>query len=268
MSAVAAVLELLLPTKCAGCDRPDGAETRIRGLCPDCVATLRRATPVEWSLWSPHLPGDVGVLRAFAAGAYDGVFRTALLSYKEHGRLCLRRELGGCLAVSALAAARLTPTLRPDTGLLLVPVPSAVATQRARGHDPVGRMARIAVQQLRAGGLPIAVIAVLRQARAVADQSGLDVAERQANLTGALIVTNPAKVCGRRVVVVDDIVTTGATALEAARALTAAGAVVSAVACVAATPRRYPAAMTQRRDGTAAGPRPPPDRLRAAAGSG
>jgi predicted amidophosphoribosyltransferase len=103
-------------------------------------------------------------------------------------------------------------------------------------------MARVAVQQVRSVGLLTRVSAVLRQARAVADQSGLDVTDRHANLTGALAVTNPANVCGRRVVIVDDIVTTGATALEAARALTAAGPVVSAVACVAATPRRYPAA--------------------------
>ena len=108
MNAVAAVLELLLPTTCAGCDRRDGAETRTRGLCPDCVATLRRATPLEWSLRSTHLRGEVGVLRAFASGAYDGVLRAALLGYKEQGRLCLRRELGGCLAVSVLAAARVS----------------------------------------------------------------------------------------------------------------------------------------------------------------
>src|SRR5450432_2306105 len=103
MNAAAAVLELLLPTTCAGCDRRDDAETRSRGLCPDCIATLRRATLLEWSLWSlrpPGQPADVGVLRAFAAGAYDGVLRATLLSYKEQGRLCLRRELGRCLAVS------------------------------------------------------------------------------------------------------------------------------------------------------------------------
>jgi predicted amidophosphoribosyltransferase len=264
MNAVAAVLELLLPTTCAGCGRHDGAETRTRGLCRDCVATLRWATPLAWSLWSPSQAADGGVLRAFAAGTYDGVLRAALLSYKEQGRLCLRRELGGCLAVSVLAAARVTA----DPDLLLVPVPSAIATQRARGHDPVGGMARIVAQQLRAVGLRTRVCAALRQARAVADQSGLDVTERHANLTGALAVANAAKVCGRRVVVVDDIVTTGATALEAARALTAAGAVVSAVACVAATPRRYPASTKQRPTGTAAGSRPLPDGLRRAAGSG
>jgi predicted amidophosphoribosyltransferase len=244
MSLVAAVLELLLPTRCAGCDLTGDADLRTRGLCPACVATVRGATPLSWlvgSLGSP-LPPSGAALRAFAAATYDGVVRAALLNYKEHGRRCLQRELGGCLAVSVLAAARVSqPTCRPPTGLLLVPVPSAAAAQRERGHDPVGGMAREAVRRLRGAGLQIGIAALLRQVRAVADQSGLDASARHANLTGALKVTNPASIRGRRVVVVDDIVTTGATAIEAARALTAAGALVGAVACVAATPRRYPA---------------------------
>jgi len=242
MNSFAAVLDMVLPSHCAGCDRSDDAQPRVRGLCADCVTTVRQEAPLEWNLSRE--------VRAFAAATYDGVVRAILLNYKEHGRLCLRRELGGCLAVSVLAAAR------SNTGhdLLLVPAPSAVAAQRERGHDPVGTLARTVVSQLRAVGLQIGVVAALRQERAVADQSGLDVVARQANLAGALAVTNAAKVRGRRVVIVDDIVTTGATALEAARALTAAGAVVEAVACVAATPRRFPV-------GTAAGPRPPPDRL-------
>jgi predicted amidophosphoribosyltransferase len=243
MSLVASVLELLLPTRCAGCDLADDADLRTRGLCPACVATIRGAAPLEWSVGSPlSLPGGVASLRAFAAATYDGVVRAALLNYKEHGRRCLQRELGCCLAVSVLAATRASPAaLRSSAGLVLVPVPSAAAARRERGHDPVGGMAREVLRRLRAAGLQIGIAAVLRQARSVADQAGLDAVARHANLTGALTVANPASIRGRRVVIVDDIVTTVATAIEAARALTAAGALVGAVACVAATPRRYPA---------------------------
>lgn len=185
--------------------------------------------------WAIPVPGTHTVVPAFAAAAYDGVIRAALLDYKERGRLCLRRELGGSLAVSVFAA------LGTDcSSVLLVPVPSATATRRARGHDPVGALAAAAAGYLRAADLRVEVRAVVRQARTVADQSGLDVAGRRANLAGALTVPRAALVRGRRVVIVDDIVTTGATAAEAARALTCAGAVVTAVACVAATVRRHP----------------------------
>jgi predicted amidophosphoribosyltransferase len=239
MSLVASVLELLLPTRCAGCDLTGDADLRTHGLCPTCVETVRGAAPLSWSLGSPLTGAS---LRAFAAATYDGVVRAALLNYKEHGRRCLQRELGGCLAVSVLAAIRIsTGACRSAGGWLLVPVPSAAAAQRERGHDPVGGMARDVVRRLRGAGVQVGAAAVLRQARLVADQSGLDATARHANLTGALTVTHPASIRGRRVVVVDDIVTTGATAIEAARALTAAGAVVAAVACVAATPRRFPA---------------------------
>jgi predicted amidophosphoribosyltransferase len=177
----------------------------------------------------------------FAAAAYDGVIRAALLDYKERGRLSLRRELGGCLAVSVLAVSVLG-AVGNDSSIMLVPVPSAAATRRARGHDPVGAMAATAAGCLRTTGLRVEVRAVLRQRRSVDDQSGLDVDARHANLSGALAVRRPALVRGRRVVIVDDIVTTGATAAEAARTLNQAGAVVIGIACVAATIRRHPIA--------------------------
>jgi predicted amidophosphoribosyltransferase len=232
VKAIASVLELLLPSRCAGCGRLDEAELRLRGLCPLCVDAVRQSVPMAWEI---RLPGTQRAIPAFAAGPYDGVIRAALLDYKEGGRLCLRRELGGSLAVSALGAVG-----SDDSSLVLVPVPSANATRRARGHDPVGAMAATAAGYLRGTGRQVVVRAVLRQGRTVADQSGLDVAARRANLAGALTVRRPALVRGRRVVIVDDIVTTGATAGEAARALTHAGAVVTGIACVAAAVRRHP----------------------------
>jgi hypothetical protein len=123
--------------------------------------------------------------------------------------------------------------------VLLVPVPSARAAVRARGHDPALRITAAAVRELRAGGLPARCLDVLVQRRGVADQAGLTAAERLANLAGALSVPRPAAVRARRLVVVDDVITTGATLAEAARALRAAGAEVLAVAVVAATPRDH-----------------------------
>ncbi|MES9535697.1 phosphoribosyltransferase family protein, partial [Actinomadura sp. NPDC000600] len=77
-----------------------------------------------------------------------------------------------------------------------------------------------------------------RQRGRVADQAGLSAKERAANLKGAVEVR--ADVAGRRLVLVDDVVTTGASLAEAARALRAAGGEVTAAAAIAATPRHRP----------------------------
>jgi predicted amidophosphoribosyltransferase len=234
-SAASSVLDVLLPMRCCGCE----ARTSAGGLCPPCVASIRAAAPFGWIL---PATGSTGV-RAFAATTYEGVVRAALLEFKEHGRLSLRHELGACLSVSVLAAVSSAASVAaPDvTGpLLVVPVPSARKAVRARGHDPVGTLGAIATAHGRRVGLDLAVRRVLVQQRRVADQAGLNVGARRANVSGALRVSRPALVYGRRVVVVDDIVTTGATAVESVRALVAAGALVEAVACVAATPRRFP----------------------------
>ncbi|MFE4700678.1 ComF family protein [Streptomyces sp. NPDC056738] len=116
--------------------------------------------------------------------------------------------------------------------VLLVPVPSARWAVRARGHDPVRRIALAAARELRRSGTPARVLGVLRQRRAVADQSGLNSRQRAANLAGALeVVAGGGRLLaeGGRVVLVDDLMTTGASLAEAARAVRTAQSGVRAL---------------------------------------
>ncbi|MGW6402417.1 ComF family protein [Streptomyces sp. NPDC055134] len=118
-----------------------------------------------------------------------------------------------------------SPPPPPSTPLLLIPVPSARKAVRARGHDPSRRIAYAAAAELRRVGLPARVCAALRQRRVVADQAGLNSRRRLANLAGALEVPAGASALlasGGRIVLVDDVITTGASLAEAARAIRAA----------------------------------------------
>jgi predicted amidophosphoribosyltransferase len=157
-----------------------------------------------------------------AVGQYDGALQRLLLAHKERGQLFLTRPLGAGLARAV--------AVHGVTGVVLTPVPSSPAAVRARGHDHAMRLAQAAAK---AGGHDARRL--LRPARAVADQSGLTSLQRAANLTGALVAHG---VPGPAVVVVDDVMTTGATLAEAARALRAQGHPVVGAAVVAATRRR------------------------------
>ena len=212
---LAALLDLVLPRDCAGCRAPGST------LCAACRDELR-ASP-----WQHHpTPSPPGLPPVVAAAVYGGVVRAVLLAHKERGRTTLAGPLGGALAG---AAAVFGPSV------VLVPVPSAPSAVRARGHD---HARRLAVQAARRCGVPTACLLV--GVRRVADQSGLDAGTRVANLSGALGVRRPVE--GLRVVVVDDVVTTGATLAEAARALREGGADVVGAAVVAATLRWEPSA--------------------------
>lgn len=181
----------------------------------------------------------------WALAAYDDVAKAALVAHKEDGVLALARPLGRALALAVLGLVASRPGV--GSSLRLVPVPSHPAKVRERGHDPLHRIAGEARRALVQAGVSVRVTRSLRQRRRVADQSGLGATDRAANLSGALAARQtrgrhraPDDVDGRveTCVVVDDIVTTGATALEAARALVAAGEPVLGVAVVAATQRR------------------------------
>ncbi|MGV9846729.1 ComF family protein [Streptomyces fungicidicus] len=211
--------DLVLPAECGGCGRPRAV------LCARCRGALSGAGPCRVR----PVPEPAGLPPVHAAARYADEVRATLLAHKERGALALSRPLGEALADAVRAGLRAARTpcagdgvpsggLRP---VLLVPVPSARRAVRARGHDPARRIAYAAAGELRRSGVPVRVLSALRQRRDVADQSGLGSRQRLANLAGALTVTRGCErlLSACRVVLVDDLMTTGASLAEAARAV-------------------------------------------------
>lgn len=204
------LFDLVLPVQCVACGRPG---------CVLCERCLPR--PDE-----PLRPPPVAGRPVLAAGLYAGGLRTAILAYKERGRHDLAAVLAALLGRAAGALA--------GPGAVLVPVPSARRAARARGGNHVLRLSRATGRAL---GLPVADAMSL--ARRVHDQSGLSAEARAANLRSAMTAARPPA-AGVEAVIVDDILTTGATVAEAVRALRAAGWTVTGAAVIAATARRWP----------------------------
>lgn len=205
--SIGAILELVLPPACAGC----GSLGAI--LCRRCLAALVPAhdPAAAFLAADPSTLGGAGVELTVAAFRHDGVARRALQRLKYGGAARLAQPL---VTAALPAFDRLLAISGPAT---LVPVPVHPRRARERGYNQAALLARAIG---RARGLPVCEL--LARPRATARQHGLDRSARLANLRAAFALNAPRS--PPRVVVVDDILTTGATMEACASVLRAGGA--------------------------------------------
>ncbi|MER7864226.1 amidophosphoribosyltransferase [Amycolatopsis sp. WAC 04197] len=207
------LLDLLIPARCASCGAP-GAPC-----CATCQTT--------WGSLSEIIRGPTaGLVPVYALAPYADDARRLILAYKERGRRDLAPSFGRAVAEA------LVHLPEPEPEPCLVPVPSRRSASRVRGGPHVRRIAEECVKALADKGKPATVAAVLKLGAGVRDAVGLTRVQRSANLDGRIRLVPGA--CREKVVLLDDVITTGATAAACTRFLDISGIHVSAVVALAA----------------------------------
>lgn len=208
------LVELAVPRTCGGCGFP-----RVRW-CARCEAALHDVPALIRTTVDPGVP-------VWTLGRYDGARRRAVLQLKERGRGDLAAPLGRGLAHALL---RLEAWGEFGGPTVLVPAPTTAWAARRRGGDVVTAVCRSAART----ASPVRTVTVSPVLRTVgaAESVGLGAAARVANVRGTVRVRGlPAP---GTVVLVDDVVTTGATLAESVAALTRRGVPVAAAITLAA----------------------------------
>jgi len=233
--AAADVLALALPVECVCCGKEDLA------LCPGCERRLRMLArrPFRAESGAPALMDTDGsvILPVVAAGIYREELSQAILAFKRHGQGHLRSVLSKVLA-GALAAA-----YSGTDPVVLVPVPTSGSAYRKRGFSPVHLL--LARRVPGTGGRHPQCVDALRKVRNpragstfAGGQKGLGRGDRSRRVRGSMRSAPGARgrsLRGKQCIIVDDVLTTGATLAEAARAIHEAGGIVRGAVVLAAT---------------------------------
>ena len=189
------ILDLIFPPRCEVCGKSGPS-----ALCPECFSGIKFLKP------------QYGI---HCAALYDGAVRTALHRFKFQKRKNLAEPLG-ILLVNYLGQAAALKMKELDS---IVPVPLHRRRQRQRGFNQIELLARVIARYYE---LP--VVASLERVKDTRPQFGLQKEARLLNLRGAFRVSRPQDVHDKRLLLLDDVYTTGATVAECAKALSGAGA--------------------------------------------
>jgi ComF family protein len=220
------LIDLVFPPLCAFCGVPlaedEGAE-----VCPGCLRTIhfvsppicpRCGLPFAGGVGEDHLCGQCLNRRwhfgsARALGLYDGPIREAIHLLKYRGKSFLVKPLVGLLSLGY-------PFIDYDAYDLMVPVPLHPKRLRERGFNQALIVGRAISRREK---VPCTGF-VLRKIRWSPPQVHLSPGEREANVKGSFAVIDPKRVRGKRILLIDDVMTTGSTVNECARELLKAGA--------------------------------------------
>jgi ComF family protein len=214
----AGVVEYLLPQRCPGCGAPASTE---RLLCERCRGEIPR---VSFALCARCLAGGREPVGCAVHAGYE-VWPTWL--YDERAAALVQAlKFGARTALAGDLALELARTLPRAPYDLVAALPLHRVRRRERGYDQAELLAEALGGALGVPRIPGALI----RARATRPQTGLDAAGRRRNLRGAFRAAAPAELRGRRVLLVDDVITTGATFEAALAALADAGAHATGVA--------------------------------------
>jgi ComF family protein len=228
--------DLVFPPSCANCGAPL-AEGQGTHFCSDCAEKIgyissplctRCGTPFSGGAGDDHLCGDcIGREPPFsvarAVGRYEATLLEAIHQFKYRGRIALGEILADMMARYRY------PAFSPAGFSLVVPVPLHTKRLRQRMFNQSVILARGVAKR---HALPLDVTA-LRRSAFTEPQISLGRDERAANVRGAFTVDAPARIEGKRVVLIDDVYTTGSTVRECCRVLARAGAAEIAVLTLA-----------------------------------
>jgi ComF family protein len=207
------VVDALYPPRCPSCGAAIASQA---GLCGDCWSSLEVPT---------HAESDVRAIPIYAATHYNETSRKLVLAYKHGGRIALARLL------AQLIAAHLPDSQVGRPPPVLVPVPLHRWRLWQRGFN----QAALLTHELARLGKGEPVVEALVRHKRTPNLGGLGRVARERALTGAIRL-NPAwsaRLAGRDVVLVDDVLTSGATSRACIAALAGAGAASISVGCFA-----------------------------------
>ena len=207
------ILDLLFPPKCIFCGKL--LERMDNGVCAECMKRLPFIAETD------TFPGLKGIERTASCLYYEGAVRDSLLRYKFHGKETYAPTYGQFMSKCI-----------DENGIscdIITWAPLSRARKRRRGYDQAGLVAWETAKRL-----DVRCEKLLSKTRNNTAQSTIsDAKARAANVRGVYTAVDPERVRGRRILIVDDILTTGATLTECAGVLKNAGAAAVYAACVA-----------------------------------
>jgi predicted amidophosphoribosyltransferase len=191
--------QLIYPASCLVCQEPNHL------ICPSCISTWQQ----------PIKTGQIKKIPIYFSAYYSAESAKIILSAKENGNTIARQLLANAISN---AIERVISDFKLQESITLTTIPSRKSAIRKRGRDHINQLAAEVISLVKIDGIEISNLNILQLNKSIEDQSKLNKGERAANLSGAYLAISP-ETPPKNLIIIDDLITTGASVQEAVRAL-------------------------------------------------